>query len=443
MYKTKTISIITGLLLLLSACAPEAVPEPTLTPTPTATFPQKITISTRAHTQTSIAPTPTPTVTATPTPTPTWLKKNCIEVVRDIPSDHGFEGVLVLMGGIAEYTPTHLMNLKTGVITLLEKENENISSAEVSPNGKWLALVKSTWDSGSPDSNITKSIIILDANGEQKQEIAWYDDYSNTIPLWFDNEHLLITSFQDKESGYILNPFSKELNTISLIFPDQFLPHTLGYLLEYHKNVNGVFIDPTMSLAVYANSSGSHFVFWDLLANQEIKRIPFNSSIRVPKWSQNGEFIIVVARHIKKKNSEEIWNEELFSVSREGQVTQLTHLSTFYTSGNIIRGYNLSPDGRYIAFWLGVHQGSLPSGVWWEWELAIYDMVTGEVILTCIRNEEWPTYSPIWAKNSRQVMIDFPTGEFTNHIILVDITRAFAVIITENKEIFGWMTAPQ
>jgi hypothetical protein len=421
MYRNKTVFLLSTLFILLSAC------QPGVSPTAEAT-------SSATHTVTN-TPTVSPTFTVSPKP---LFNKNCLEIEPSLSQDHGFEGMLMLMGFPSTLNfPVQLWNLKTNEKILLEDENYFPISMAVSPNGEWLALYMIYVDP-SPEMNVPlESMVIMNNEGKEYLILPWEYEGFTSIVSWLDEEHLLIVGL-DAEWADIVNPFTGQKKRISLVYPDQFPAHFYKLYKKDYRQVRGFFIDPTRTLAVYADPDLEHLVFWDIVADQKIKEIPFVSSMNDFKWSLDGEAFIV---SVALSESFDVISGDLFMISRDGEVSQLTDLSRYYTSRYLIDSYSWSPDKQYVAFWIGERTG-LPPPDYWDWEFAILDTITGEVTLTCIVSEG-DTSLPIWAKNSQQVMITlWPEDGNTNQIVLVDIVREKAVIVIEGAETLGWMASP-
>ncbi len=91
-----------------------------------------------------------------------------------------------------------------------------------------------------------------------------------------------------------------------------------------------------------------------------------------PLWSPDGSQVSIAVKY-EEGNRQEKNIEEWFSVSREGQVEQLTHFGNYFERAEIGEA-NWSPDGKEIAFWLETNSGLCPSS-----SLAILNLPLGQV----------------------------------------------------------------
>jgi len=141
--------------------------------------------------------------------------------------------------------------------------------------------------------------------------------------------------------------------------------------------------------------------------------------------------------------------EELYSVDRDGKITQLTHLLDDYPRV-YIDNFRWSPDGRSIAFWFSSWQDDIdlsddPIG---NRYLALLDTTTGRVTNTCIHGEndasigisKYP--APIWSPDGKQVVVQSQISEESFQTVLVDIQQNRAFKIGEDLAPMGWMIAP-
>ena len=72
-----------------------------------------------------------------------------------------------------------------------------------------------------------------------------------------------------------------------------------------------------------------------------------------------------------------IGGEELVGMSRDGLLKRLTYLTNTYVAHP--GAMSLSPDGRYIAYWLTIEDSPYPGE-----RLAVADLLTGNVTNYCI-----------------------------------------------------------
>ena len=130
---------------------------------------------------------------------------------------------------------------------------------------------------------------------------------------------------------------------------------------------------------------------------------------------------------------------ELYSITRDGETTHLTNLTSYYSSILEISRYAWSPDERYIAFWL--RYGWI--GNFANEELAVLDLGTLEVTNYCITSSFAATI-PVWSPNGKQLAFG-NLSEDGEHwqVVLVDIIQSFAAVIAIGEmDPVGWMISP-
>jgi Tol biopolymer transport system component len=131
--------------------------------------------------------------------------------------------------------------------------------------------------------------------------------------------------------------------------------------------------------------------------------------------------------------------DEWFSIDRTGEINQLTHFEDYFTEADIEMA-SISPNGRYLAFWLSVNPSTYPG-----YNLAVLDLETRQVVNYCIPGS--PTkYSvePVWSPDSRYIaLVDYYDKKTSDsHVILVDPAEEWAARVAENLAPLGWMIAP-
>jgi Tol biopolymer transport system component len=135
-----------------------------------------------------------------------------------------------------------------------------------------------------------------------------------------------------------------------------------------------------------------------------------------------------------------VWKGAIFA--RKLGVTQLTHLTTYFTS-TYITLYTWSPDGRYIAFWVATN---IPADAYVldDMQLAVLDTVSQQVTLYCIKgniiNPGVYPWGIVWSPNSQQLMLENLLEQAP--FVLVDIAQNFAAQIADDLKPVGWMKAP-
>lgn len=376
---------------------------------------------------------PSPTLTTATTPTVSLearFQYHCLEIVSAFPPATTITGTLVLQG--YQDHPTYLWNLETGAKIVLAENHftgDLAGEINVSPDRKLLAYVF------LEEQEKKLSIQIVNVEGQVLQSLPWDETWA-TIVGWLDNTHLMI----DREgtplySLMILDPFTGQKQELFSHYPGIYpIWHEVDW--EYFSAIAAVY-DPTLTRVVYPN--GPEYVLWDIPTRQVVARIPSYTALNnAPLWSPDGKQFLVVELPQEWKEDQPT-QEELMVVSYEGKTTPLTHLSARFT-GVYIRHAVWSPDGRYVAFWLGIN---VPPGNTYRdyMELAVLDTSTQTIKDYCLKESfskgEW---APVWALNSTQLLVQAPpkTGKLSNNV-LVDLAQGFAVQVEENAQNMAWM----
>jgi len=311
-------------------------------------------------------------------------------------------------------------------------------------------------------SNYQK-VAYIDADKHEVKIVSPKGEMLSTIPAtenwveildWPDREHLLIGNMPYRPNGGGWDPPS---STISLdirsgknieflpkypnIYDYQMGPPDLGY---YSYSVAAY--DPSLTRVVYpaVTSDLEYMVLLDILEHQEITRfhIPFPfSDIR---WNKDGTFFIISLPPLYKdfygniyKNVSDdlpyVGGNELFLVSRNGEIKRLTYLSTKYAINEY--SFSWSSNNEYVAFWLTIGTDNP------EWQLAILKIKTGELTSYCIDDNDEGSLPIVWASDSNQLISTISKKDYVNQeLILIDAQKNRSTILSlENRIVIGWL----
>jgi Tol biopolymer transport system component len=136
-----------------------------------------------------------------------------------------------------------------------------------------------------------------------------------------------------------------------------------------------------------------------------------------------------------------VGGEELMGMSRDGLLKRLTYLTTTYVAHP--GAMSLSPDGRYIAYWLTIEAGPYPGE-----RLAVADLLTGNVRNYCIAG--YPdrsfgkSFPPVWSPDGKSLAVTFPvrmqdSNMFDTNVLVLDLEREVAAQVAESAAVSGWM----
>lgn len=391
----------------------------------------------------------------TPTISPeTRLRYQCLEVTSALPTGAILEGRIVLDGQFNDY----LLDVKTGdKIPLAQETNIDLFYGTVSPDGKWLAYLQDTYDQ-SRSKILKKELVVATGAGQLYKTIPWEDNWLYLIQ-WLDNQRLVIIRNRNTgnepyklDSVIVLNPFTAQQQEFLPDYPNIYTILKPTTLWGYYDAARTIY-DPTLTWVVYAGAptaySNTTLVTIELENTQTgkteaqlfAKPLLYGS---VPQWSPDGEQFVT---HLDPTLNGDlsiryVGGFELYSVTRDGQVSRLTYLTTQY----IATEYNdsWSPDGRRIAFWLTFAEKDKDNSNLVE-RLAVLDTTTGEVTDYCLLGETYGSdLKPIWSPNGQYLVVRATNGKYANHTfaILVDIVNNWAAQIAEDVYPVGWMVNP-
>jgi Tol biopolymer transport system component len=156
-----------------------------------------------------------------------------------------------------------------------------------------------------------------------------------------------------------------------------------------------------------------------------------------PQWSHDGTFFVIdlfpdaVYNEHQGINWPYTSGKDLFRISQDGDIQRLTYFTDQYYAKELM--YSLSPDERYVAFWLSlsgdISDPSLSS------ELSVLDLVTGEVTNLCLMTSG-AAIQPIWSPDgnyiianvndeSNIVLVDWKNGLVSNILLVDGIAQAW------------------
>lgn len=360
-------------------------------------------------------------------------------------------GILVLSGiedignNLVRYT-AYKINMETNEKLEFSNSGKNILYVSISPDRKWIAYKKYILDSKSGN------LIITDSLGKQQKIIPWENEWGN-ISSWLDSKRLLMdvdtisnsdTSIASRSSTFlVLNPFTNERHMLQPDFPNIFESQGFNGLV-------GTAYNPKLDQVVYLQGDPSfseplHYVLWDI--DRQRSLVSFEVVIQptaLPSWSPDGGKFALAAS--LKEDILQTWPAyELYSVSRDGQVTQLTHLTDYYP-WVYIDNYSWSPDGKHIAFWFSSWSKEKPDyELQTERYLAIVDIENKTVTNYCMQGklgDSGRVALPVWSPNGKQLVVESPSSEGHTQVVLIDLDRQIALKLSEDMKPEGWMVAP-
>lgn len=393
-------------------------------------------------------------------PPETKLKSDCL-TVNSTSKNINSGGIVILQR--SDITDTRLyeiflLDMHTRQMIKLSNQGENLVNFKISPNKKRMAFINVTLEKGIHE------LIIANTNGDREYVLPWKKGWLNILG-WSDDQNLILSydkpTLNDNEeispvSYLIFNPFTGEQKNLNTNFP-QFINRSLADY-PYWEGWYGITYNPSTTLAIYprileGNDEMFTYGVWDIKNNQLLISLEkifigssvFNNIYSLPQWSPSGSQFVFQGTVITK----EPVIFELYEVSQDGTITQLTHLSYFAFVQD--SNFSWSPDEKYIAMFIN-NWGNDP----WKdpARVALLNTETFDVTDYCISirgegtsdsSSAIPIYSlpstPIWSPDGTQFLV-VNWFEDQSNLILVDIEKKMAVNIGSNFEPLGWMVAP-
>ncbi|MFH2102381.1 MAG: hypothetical protein ABIJ39_03375 [Chloroflexota bacterium] len=363
--------------------------------------------------------------------------QNCLTVQNEISPPAEIDGALVIDNTFDAY----LLDIDTHSVqpfqideTYDQNTFSHYSRIDVSPDGQKLVY---TAVYIAQDGQVNERMMLMTANGQYYDLMFWSIEQGYFLG-WFDNDRILL-SWNDRPYGTItlLNVNTGQSEEISPTFADLY-PEPV-YDPVYDRTIYlinpvtwfPVLYDRTLSRAFLylSDSNGMRYVLW----NTETREILWERRVyspRVePQWSPDGEQLIVTMRPDPLNSIQ----EEFYTISRDGEEIQLTDLLAIYSSF-FIGTYSWSPDGEFLAFWLG--SGLIQP----QPRLAVLNMRRGMITDYCLGPGG---IKPIWSPDGKQVVISIRGNRepgVQSSVVIVDIEQNTAYKVTDILSIAGWMS---
>jgi hypothetical protein len=403
----------------------------------------------------STAQTPSPTVSSkssiTPveiSKTPTYLagvsmKSQCLQMQSPTTGIRSLNGlVLVDKKSRNAYYWNRLVDTK---IYLPYSQQSSLRDIKVSPDHKHILLYDVQKGSDRNLMIVDNSAIIIwtKAFDPDHEYYGWFDDHR----LW----QYKYGGGKVSDQFNLIDPFNGVVQELKVDFP--FADSTL----YSHWNLPVTIYDPSLTRVIYfgcdkrcTENSARGGMGWPVfLYNIETNKIIASFLTQdnfgyPPLWRPNGSAFIMAADLVSEFST----NEEFFSVSRDGDIRQLTHLHDDFPQVEISDNYGLSPDGNSLAFWLRV-----PPDLSVDPTLIVLDTQSGNLLDYCIHGFPYntnPTISnypaPIWSPDGKQLVVQTrdPQTSENSLITLIDLTQITAVQVknTDNIDPVGWLSLP-
>lgn len=287
-----------------------------------------------------------------------------------------------------------------------------------------------------------------------KVSIGWHQSWRNLVQ-WIDESTILIGKLANEDFGrdglISLNINTNEIQEVLIDYQDfwDIMPLPSWGLSTFVLSV----LDKDLALAAIASyplekGEEGTIVLWNLEAGEVIGKIAGLTYFgNQPKWSPSGSGFLTnnSLTTTYSVESDIVDDQELFFVTREGQIKKLTFLNDFYSDVSI-GAYSWSMDGDKVAFWVEARGVPYPdpyadSDSYLTQRLFVVDFNTGETIGYCLPGDEYSGISepPIWSPEGEYVVIENRLSEFESKVFLIDVETSTTVMISENAVPVGWI----
>jgi len=332
-------------------------------------------------------------------------------------------------------------------------------SFAVSPNGQMLAYYAQYLPGHQ------KHLYIVDANGQVMVDQLIVNSAGEFVLnewtpgagelggyiYWLDNERLMTEKRPTREgidmpmafSAVLLEPFIGAIQEFPPIYPGitsqlySFPTWTDLWIFE------AMVFSPDLTRLVYGRDDGG-VSLWDLEFEREIIQLQDAFTSGGPTWSQDGLSFIITLPDPEANYSK---SQALFQISKDGEITQLTHLGQEFRKVTISNP-SWSTDGKQIALRVRLNPDPCTgeSIGYRDYPAVINLNELQEVTLYCISNIRMMDFLPLlWSPDGSQLLLpiehDTVTREFSS--ILLDIEAGYAATWIEGDYPVAWMSEPQ
>lgn len=427
----KILSIV--LFFLLTGCRTVSTPAGSL-PVPTAE-PSIALPATPTHTA-AMTLQPTKTATSTIQPSPTTHAR---QVIRDCfelsPSwKEPLPGVLVLEH--SNYGSGFFIDMASGQKSAINQDGSTlVGDFAISPDKNWLAYSQAQRGTGSEE------FVVQSLDGVKKFATEVDDQKVQTIAYWLNNDVLLLWNHapsQPLDTIDFYNPFTEEQEVMPMDYPG-ILPFDDDAWDFSWPSIT--IYAPTLDHLVYLKNTKEEeyipndatLVLWDRKAQLPIKEVDnFGYASVYPLWKADGSGLIFVKAN--PGNPPETFMDEIFYLSVEGDLKQLTNLAHDFQNV-VIFSYQWSPDEQYLAFEMeaDLSRGQTPTS-----HLMILEMNTIQIVDTCL--DPYQFTNLVWSPDGRYLAYSEQLADENTQAVVIDLETKEGFALEQNLLPVGWMS---
>lgn len=296
---------------------------------------------------------------------------------------------------------------------------------------------------------------LVNIEGEQLKVEPIPEDWQGVIQ-WIDEDNILIERFvyapYQAASTILYNLKTGNHKEFLPTYPS-FETFTVPSLWENYSYSRMIF-DPKFSRVIYSkidNEGYRNFTMIDVTDQTSILQLKGFPDSSVPQWTQDGSFVIaglypdsvyqIQATQETDNHPKEVsyvGGFDLYKVDRNGGIRRLTYFTTQYNAAEEM--ISLSPNERYVAFWLNLDYQLRKSSS--KRELAILDIETGEVTNLCLSDTGTP-FQPIWSSDGRNLVVNLAADSNSKtNIVLIDLERNISYsVLWGGKIAKAWLSS--
>jgi len=383
----------------------------------------------------------------------------CPTLLPELPEDIDIQGELLLAPFNVTKGNPYLLNLMERTQRTLPYSQENdLEELVVSLDRQWVAYF------ASPDSTSNDILVVTNLQGNiaYEQQVnrleKWY-----LIDTWLNRKTLMLERYQiSSETGILatplpvtlLNPFTGEVRDLHNDFPNRASFFEPAFPWDAFGS-SGTAYDPTLSLVAYARehpvSHQRSIVLWNMQTNEEITSIQAPPGFgNGPVWFPDGtKFLVdspVSAMETSSNMGHGAISEELFSVSRAGEIHRMTHFAEQFQEV-AVGGYTWNPEGSKVALWVYTRpdetDSSNASGS--GSRLVVVDLQDNKTTMFCVQGIQH--IEPVWSPDGRYLLV----GAISNmdnlkalvlDTFLLDLSKNAMFKIADETVPVGWMMPP-
>lgn len=312
--------------------------------------------------------------------------KECAQLSLPPPQD--------LMDGLLVYSASNeIFLLDSGGTSHLMQEH--VFSPSLSPNGRFLVFERFL-------SNAFPTLEVYDIEAGKTSSFKWGDLWHSLIG-WANNEDILINL---TKRGHLVNPmvsFNPFLHTKTEFSFDSLPVWNLHILYDWGPfGLSYAVLSPDLEKLIFPSFARDHesegaVILWDLPSNSELAYVSMDRVLfgNMPSWKADSS-AFVVNRSLANKaplTPGDPTDQELFLVSLNGEIVQLTSFTQFF-SDVIIGNYSWSPNGEFVAVWIKTNETGL--GTYDKEQLVITNVDSGQIVDTCLQSSAYQTAAPVW-----------------------------------------------